>query len=526
MSSDSDLQRQAELIHALAVPGRFPHPVNDIQVIETHVSWIVLTGPYAYKIKKAVNLGFLDYSALERRHLFCREELRLNGRTAPDIYLEAVPISGTATDPLVGDDSAPIEYAVKMRQFDQSALLGALLARGAVDEGVFDGLAREIALFHGSIDRVPLEAVYGTPASVLHPVSENFVQIRQFLGESAPLARLEALERWSAAHFEFLTPVFEWRKREGFIRECHGDLHLNNIAMVEGHPTPFDGIEFNPNLRYIDTASEIAFLTMDLDDRGHHALGQRFLNRYLEYTGDFEGLRLLRFYQAYRAMVRAKVAAIRLSQPLRGAERAEAERDVAGYLSLAERYTAETAPALVVMHGLSGSGKSMLAARLSGASEAVRLRSDVERKRLYGLGPDEASDSALGSGIYSAEAGQRTYARLATLAEIVTGAGLPVIIDATTLKREQRETFRTLARRLRVPCALVHCAASEKELRDRVTGRRVRGGDASEATVAVLESQLAGLEPLGGEESDVVTVRTDEGIDLEQLLSRIGLRRL
>lgn len=491
---------QAPLIRALLDPRRYDHPVEGVELIETHISWVLLAGEYAYKIKKPVDLGFLDFSTLPKRKHFCEEELRLNRRLAPQIYLAVVAITGTADDPRLGGTGEAIEYAVKMRRFAQEAQLDRLLARGALESAHIDALADELARFHGEIAVAGPGTPFGEPDAVYAPMHENFEQIgpRVDAAARAPLARLA---QWTQAARDRLAPVLAARKRDGFIRECHGDAHLANMALIDSQVLLFDCLEFNDNLRWIDVMSELAFAVMDLDDRGRPDFGWRLLNRYLEQTGDYAGLQLLRFYQVYRALVRAKVAAIRCSQPgLSPDERARAVSAYQSYIELAERYTQPRATALMITHGVSGSGKSTVAQMLVETHGAVRVRSDVERKRLAGLPPMARSDSGLDAGLYSADLSRRTYARLGELARTIIGAGLPVIVDATFLKRAQRDAMRTLAASLGVPFVILDTAAPEDVLRARVRVRRDLGHDVSEATAAVLERQLATREPLAAEE--------------------------
>lgn len=493
-------QIQASLIEALRRPETYPHAVQDIEVVQTHISTVLLTGEYAYKIKKPVDLGFLDFSTLEARRRYCEEELRLNRRLAPRIYLEVLGFTGRPEAPRIGGPGEPFEYAVKMRQFPQRQLLDRVLARGELKAEVMDEVARRTARFHAEAAAAGRDTPFGTPEAVLAPMTQNFEQLRPLLRDPARLEQLGRIEAWTLARHAELRPLLAARKQAGCIRECHGDMHLGNIALLEEGVTIFDGIEFNDYFRWIDVLSELAFLTMDLDDRGAHALSHRVLNAYLAESGDYAGLRLLRFYQVYRAMVRAKVASIRLAQGLEGAERARVLAAYQGYADLAERYTRRPRPAVLITHGVSGSGKSTAALALVEALGAIQVRSDVERKRLFGLAAGARSRSTLGAGLYTAEATQRTYARLLELAEDIVTAGFAVIVDATFLTRAQREPFATLAARLGVPFGILACSAEPAELRRRVERRLADGADPSEASLEVLEAQLRCVEPPGEDE--------------------------
>ena len=483
---------QRRLVTALGLP-----------VIETHISYVLLGGEFAYKIKKAVDLDFLDFSTLEARRFYCDEELRLNRRLAPSLYLDVVPITGSLEAPVLGGPGVPIEYAVKMRQFDQESLLSRVLASGALTAAHADAIALEVAAFHGRAARAAPGAPFGRPAGVMRPVRENFVQMLAALDANRPPlpdAHREELERllaWTEAEAARLAPVFERRNDQGFVRECHGDLHLGNIALVDGRVTLFDCIEFSPAMRWIDVMSDVGFLVMDLKDHGRPGLAARLLSGYLETTGDYDGLAVLRFYVVYRALVRAKIAALRLAQTPGDARLID---EYQTYVALA---TAETAPAhrgVFITHGVTGSGKTTRAQEIVESASAVRIRSDVERKRLAGLDADARTGSSVQGGLYSPDASRRTYERLAVLARGIVEAGYAVVVDAAFLERWQRDLLRQTAAERHVPFAISDCSAPEAVLRARVRQRLEHGRDASEATIAVLEHQLASADPLAADE--------------------------
>ena len=514
------------LLRQLMQRGVLPGSEGGVDLIETHISWVLLAGEHAWKLKKPLDLGFLDFSTLERRREACEAELRLNRRTVPELYEAVVPVWRTAAGVCVGDrpvDAAapgatPLDYLVRMRRFDQSALFEARLAAGQLEPALFDRLARHVAAFHEDAAVAQPGDGFGDAAAVMAPVRQNFVQIRERVSDAALLSELARIEAWAEARFAALAPVFDARLAAGRVRECHGDLHLGNLIVLDGEPRLFDAIEFSAALRWTDVVADIAFLVMDLQARGRLDLAGRFLDAWLARSGDYAGLQLLPWYLSYRAMVRAKVAAIRAGQ-VEGAARADTLAECARYLALAAAQMQSPAPALLIASGLSGSGKTSQSQPLVEACGVIRVRADVERKRLFGLDADARSGSTLGGGLYSREASAHTYARLAELARAVVEAGYPVLVDATFLKRTQRAAFAELAATLGVPFAILAFDAPVETLRARVRQRAEAGTDASEADVAVLETQLSAREPFEEEElACVVPIDTASAPDWRSLL--------
>lgn len=489
------------LIRQLLKPAAYDHPVDPIRHIETHISHVLLCGDYAYKIKKDLNLGFVDFSSLGKRLVACQEEIRLNQRLAPQVYLGVVPITGTIESPHVNGPGQAIEYAVRMRQFPPDATLDRIDAAGRLTPAQVEAIGRRLARFHGlDCARADSHAAWGDPEQIWQPVAQNFIQIAHLLTADADRRQLDELQKWSESEHRRLIPLMVERKRDGFVRECHGDLHLGNLAWVDAHLLVFDGLEFDPALRWIDIQSEIAFCTMDLMARGHMNLAWLLLNTWLEDTGDYAGLALLRYYAVYRALVRAKIAAVRASQT-EGAGRDAAEAEMRALLALATRLTVHPWPVrLDITHGFSGSGKTTISRALMQTPGAIRLRSDVERKRLAGLDALDLSGSATGQGLYADEATRRTYGHLGRLAADLLKAGWPVIVDATFIKRWQRDRFRELAQTRGVPFHILDFDVAEPLLRDRVARRGKTGRDASEAGLDVLQQQLATADPLAEDE--------------------------
>jgi uncharacterized protein len=511
------------LIQALTEPSRYAHPVDRVQVLQTHISWVILTGRYAYKIKKPLDLGFLNFTTLERRRINCEEELRLNRRLAPDLYLKVMAISGTPEAPILDGTGEAIEYAVQMKEFPQEAQLDRVLARGELTAEHIDALALRLVAFHRDIPKAPEASPFGGADRIARPVLDNFDTVRTQITDPKERTGLDHLEAWTRKTHEAFSSRFEERKQKGFVRECHGDVHLGNMAMVDGKITIFDCIEFSENLRWIDVISEIAFLAMDLEDRGRPDYSNRLLNQYLEETGDYAALALLRYYQAYRAMVRAKVTSIRLGQPGIGPDEQERiQREYRTYETLAEHYSRPADRWLAITHGLSGSGKSRVAQWMAGKTGSIRIRTDVERKRLFGFAPTVRTSSGIDSGVYTDEANRKTYGKMAELSETILSAGFPVIADGAFLKHDQRRTLRGVAEKARVPFVILDVHAPEPTLIQRIEDRSREGKEVSEADLSVLKHQIETREPLGDAEKQfAIRIKTDPEFKIEPLLDSL-----
>lgn len=510
----TDFPSQQRLVAALLDPHRFPE-ARAVRLIETHISWVLLAGRYAYKIKKAVDLGFLNFTTLDLRRLYCSEEIRINRRLAPKIYLGVVAIGGSPEDPRL-DAGPAIEYAVRMRRFPERNLLDKLLAKRQVTARHVDQLAATLVRFHGGLAPAAADTPYGTPARIRMDAFQNFEALEPPLHGSADVRDLAAVRQAAEAEFGACEQKFSARRAQGRVRECHGDLHFGNIVLIGDEPVPFDAIEFSPELRWMDVMSEMAFPMMDLLYHDEPALAWRLLNAYLEGSGDYDGAGVLRFYLAYRAMVRAKISAIRALQPglakhKQAAETASCRR----HLALARECLARPRPVLIITHGLPGSGKTTFAQTALERLGAIRIRSDVERKRLFGLGVLEHSGSGVNENLYSAHATQRTYARLRELAESILAAGYSVIVDAAFLKHAERMQFRQLAERVGAGFAIASLRADDATLRARLAKRLNLARDASEANEAVLDRLVAGEEPLSEEELGQAVVFS--GADAEKL---------
>ncbi|MFQ6004866.1 MAG: AAA family ATPase [Woeseia sp.] len=496
------------LIESLRSPESYSHTVDSIELIETHVSWVLLTGTFAYKIKKPVRLGFLDFRDLEDRRFYCEEEVRLNRRWAPEIYLDVVPISMHARGPLVGGEGPPVEYAVRMRQFDQSRRLDIQLDENELSLHDMDELANIIALRHRSADMIGPAGRKETLSVIKGAMWDNLDALEGQL----PATKQQALRRWTAERLDTLEPVMRKRFDDGCVRECHGDLHLTNLVRLPSGITAFDCLEFSADLRNTDVMADIAFLVMDLVSRERSDLAYRFLNRYLEVCGDYGGMQVFALYLGYRCLVRAKVALIRSRERTSDSDATVDLSRVLEYCDMALRETRHRTPLLVVMHGLSGSGKTWLSTRLLSALPAVRIRSDIERKRMFGLSESADSGSAVARGIYTEAANSDLYNELHRLAATTLRTGHDVILDASYLKFSQREHACRIAADCGAGFVFLHTTAPVSVLRDRILIRASGGRQPSEADIEVLEYQLDNIEPLRPAEQRVAVERDTSAI--------------
>lgn len=516
MSSTTSAPRPL-LVERLLDPAAYPHPTGSIRLVETHISWVLLTGPFAYKLKKPVNLDFLDFTTLERRKRSCEEEVRVSGRFAAHLYVGVVPITGSPQAPHVGSDGEPIEWAVQLVQFDEADRLDNRFAAGRLTAADCRDLGAAIAAVE---DRLPVARAgthWGTPASILEPAAINLTAIRRHLPEFA--ARADRLEAWLRERLAALEHALVARQRAGRIRECHGDLHLANLVVHDGRMTAFDAIDFSENLRWIDVANDIAFLTMDLESRGRFDLAAQVVSSWVEAADDHAALAVLPAYEVYRAVVRASIEAIRSGQG-----EAAAREQAAGYLDLAERLTVPRRPMMVATSGVSGSGKSTVAAELVGTLAAIRLRSDVERKRLAGMRPtDRPRSEASSAALYAESFTRRVYERLGALARTALGAGRSVVVDAACTKRWQRDLLTQVAAECDAPLVWLEFDVPAEAVLARVAAREALGADPSDASFEVVRRQVMSREPIGDDElcGRAMLVRTVDG-NPEDVARRLG----
>jgi aminoglycoside phosphotransferase family enzyme/predicted kinase len=528
-SSIQSGRSESQLIEGLRSPNAYPHiDADSVEVHQTHISWVYLIGDYGFKLKKPIRTSFLDYSTLEKRKHFCEEEVRLDRRYAPDLYLAVVPIRMIDGRPFVeqmpegvsGGPGEIVDYAVKMRRFPDDALLSRRMRSGTLTTQEVFSLAELVADFHQSATRLDVKISDNRLGSVDRVYQDAADNLRSLADEvSGQSARtVQVLTRWTRDYFDDHRRVFLQRVANGFIRECHGDMHLANIVYWKDRLIPFDGIEFNETFRWIDVISDAAFVAMDLAARGRLDLCRSFINAYLERTGDHASLAVLRWYLVYRALTRAKISAMRAAQPgLADLQRKSAMEDCRQQVELAYRFSLRDEAALWITHGVSGSGKTKISELVVQRRGAIRLRSDLERKRHFGLTPMLRPSRDQHKTLYCDSAHHATYARLRQLSRCILRAGYPVVVDATFLKEDERTIFRNLARREGATFGILDCHADQVTLHQRVADRMARGDDASDADIAVLEHQLACHEPLSVNESAEVVQIPDPVISIDSM---------
>jgi aminoglycoside phosphotransferase family enzyme/predicted kinase len=503
---------QAALIAALAL--ELARAGQAVERYETHISWVLVAGGDAYKFKKAIRLGFLDCSTLAARCHYCEEELRLNRRLCPGLYLNVVSITGDPAHPSLGGAGEAIEYAVHMRAFGQQALWTQRLADGRLSVIDIDGLALLLARFHQQAAPAPADSPWGTLPAFAAPADQTMIELGTLLTDPSGRGLLSGLQAWDIRQRHCLALVFARRKSAGMVRECHGDLHSGNILTTERGVEAFDCIEFSEALRWIDVMNDLAFICMDLAFRQRRDLSARLRNEYLALTGDYEGLAVLRFYGVHRALVRSMVFLMQAGQAQNGSPAAAYGQQGLAYLAYAFDAARPAKPAILITHGYSGSGKTTLSRHVVEVLGAIQLRSDVERKRMHGLKADDRSGSGPGSALYDAAASERTYARLLELARAVAEAGFVVIVDAAFLASAQRARFAQCAAGLGIPFFIFDIQASPAAMVQRLAARAAAGTDASDAAAAVLARQLATAEPLSAaERTHAIVVDAETGID-------------
>ena len=503
----------SQLIARMQQPDFYPHHVEqNIELVQTHASYIFLTGEYTYKLKKNVDYGFLDYSTLAKRKFFLNEELRLNQKIAAELYLEVMPIGSNEHRFILGNSGHIVEYALKMRQFPQENLFSNLLKAGKLNCDRFTELGKIVAKFHSSAESNHYINSFGTVAKISAAFAENYRQSQKYVGTVQTQKQFEATKAYTDAFFTERQDLFQARVERGKIKECHGDLHLKNICLWKDKIQLFDRLEFNESFRFVDTMYDVAFTIIDLEARKKPEFANAFLNSYLEYTGDWKGLLILPLYLSRQAYVRAKVNSFLLDDPqVPKTDRQEARKAASDYYRQAYQYTQSTLGSIILMSGLSGSGKSTVAQSIARKKGAIQIRSDAVRKHLAGISLDESGTD----NIYSQEMTQKTYARLKELGIILAQKGYMVILDAKYDRLSLRQSVITQAQNNNISWKIIHCTAPISVLRDRLKQRQ---NDISDATADLITNQQAKAEDFSpAEQVCVIEIDTSQANWQEKL---------
>ncbi|MEX2224288.1 MAG: AAA family ATPase [Candidatus Rokuibacteriota bacterium] len=504
--------RLPRLVERLLDPARYPHPADRVELVETHISWVLLAGDRVYKIKKPVNLGFLDFTTLARRRRFCHDEVRLNRRLAADIYLGVVEIKGSARAPRFEGPGRAIEVAVVMRRLPAERMLDRLVRERAAPPALLDGIGATVARFHAAADTGGEIDELGGIETIRRNWQENFAQTDAVGPELLPEDTRRRVREYVAAFLEREAARFGARVAAGRSRDCHGDLQAQHVCCVEPVQI-FDCIEFNHRFRFGDVAGEIAFLAMDLERLGRPDLAIRFLNAYLEENGDYEAVPLLDFYRAYRAWVRAKVTAFQVANYPERADEARALFELAGRFVAPGRR-----PRLVITTGVMGSGKSTVARLAAARLGAIVVRTDAVRKRLAGVPLRERVAPAFGEGLYAPEMGRRTYAEAARVADELLRAGWPVIVDGSFSHAAERAEARAVADRHRLPFTVLWCDAPDEVLVERLRRRSEDRHEVSDGREELLAGHRAHYEAPAHEPG---VIRLDAAGDADGAVDRL-----
>jgi len=487
------MEQVKEIIHASPLPSHvqafyntelYKHPTGSIEMIQTHISWVFLTGNFVYKLKKPVDLGFLDYSTLEKRKFYCEQELLLNRRLMPDVYLEVCSVCLCEGEYNLSGDGEVIDYCLKMVQFDQAGLFDKMLEQGEFKPEWMDTLAKDIAFFHAQAE-VNSNPSFKHASYIEEHIQANLNVASAHIEKALSEKNMKLLRSFAKTELEHKQVALKERLVHQHIRHCHGDLHFRNITLWEGKPRAFDCIEFNDEYRIIDTMNDVAFLLMDCDAHKRADLGMRFLSRYLEHSADYDGLSLLSLYLFYRASVRGKVACI-LADELPYEQQGPQWQEARNYFNLALNYTQKNKPTLFAIGGLSGSGKSHLALLGCGVESAIVIRSDATRKRISINFPERD--------LYGDQMGNDTYQAMFDAAKAALEAGFSVIMDATFLQSDSRQQVYDLAKNTKCPMHFYWLEVAENTLRHRIKKRIEVNKDISDADLDVLSLQLAKYE--------------------------------
>jgi len=515
------------ILKSLMKPDAYPEAVTGVELIQTHISYIFLTDRYAYKIKKAVDFGFLNFSTIDRRRFYCNEEVRLNRRLSPDIYEGVVELRETPHGAAFHGSGAIIDYAVKMRRLPADRMLDKLVDCGEITAQTMREISRVIAEFHRTALTSDTIADHGRLERIMYNWQENFEQTIPFEDTTLPAHERETIRSWVTAFATEHKNIFQQRLEGGFIRECDGDIHLENICLDNGTIHIFDCIEFNERFRCCDTAADIAFLLMDLDFHGRHDLADDVIDEYVSVSGDAGAVFLIDFYKIYRSFVRGKVESFRLNDSgISEEDQTRARNKAIRYFRLVRGYIERRSlkPALYITCGHMGTGKSTLTAQLAFELGIASYNSDVIRKQLAGLPPEEQTREVFNKGLYNQQSNEATYAELLRKAEQHLAAGSAVIIDACFPHRNQRAAFAALANQHAVPLTILHVVCNEAENKRRLLDRATTGTSVSDGRLELLADQIAGFEPPDLSEGTIVTLRGSDppAVQVNEIYTRLS----
>lgn len=462
-----------DFVKGLLRPEVYPHPVAEIKLVQTHISYVFITGDFVYKIKKPVNFGFLDFTTLEKRKHFCEREVVLNKRLSPEIYLGVEPVTTDGKRFFINGPGEVIEYAVKMRQMPQYRMMDVLIKDNKIDQRIIDRIVQKLVPFYAQAATGPEIDFYGEIPQVRFNIEENFAQTEGYIGRALTRERFETIKSYSLSFFEKKVDLFQERIKSGKIRDGHGDLYSANICIADDVYI-YDCIEFNERFRYGDVACDIAFLAMDLDFHRLGDLSGYFIDRFVELSGDRSLIDVLDFYKCYRAYVRGKIHSFSADSKEIGEEdRGRSLSTARKYFALAYRYAGgKRKPVLLVFFGLIAGGKSTMAKVLGKKLNIVPLNSDEIRKKMAGLAPTERRLEPFGQGIYNADFSRSTYTRLREEAAARLEMGESVILDASYKDRAERMALIQMAEELDIPYCFVYCHCPEEETKARLERRR------------------------------------------------------
>jgi aminoglycoside phosphotransferase family enzyme/predicted kinase len=464
---------QSKIVKLMQKPDFYPHSVDAVTLQETHISRVFLTGEFVYKIKKPVDLDFLDFTTLEKRRHFCRMEVELNRRLTHDIYQDVVSITKINQSYDLEGAGKAVEYAVKMKQLPAGSTMARLLTEGQVDTQSVDQLAQVLAAFYDAARSGPKINAAGSWDTVKANCEENFSQTEEFTGNLIDKRMYQIIFSASRSFLQQRKELFERRVKKNKIREGHGDLRTDHIYFTPDGIQIIDCIEFNERFRCGDIAADLAFLAMDLDFEGYPGIARALLEAYVHHSGDPDVFVLLDFYKCYRAFVRAKVNCFRLKQSeLAEREQVELRRQTRRFVNLAYEYALQfTHPTVWVVCGMIASGKSTVANALADALQIKVLHSDVVRKKLFDRQVFESQEEEFGEGMYSQDATSLTYGKLLLLAQEEIEQGRSVILDATFSREDQRREMLRLVEDRDADIVFVECRCREAVIRKRLRNR-------------------------------------------------------